>query len=74
MTHLRVNHLINHFKSGQRLSLQNRPTKWAVRDYIVLPYRLRGRQVRFGPPAQRTATVTFVDPNRLPELAVTVTE
>jgi hypothetical protein len=47
--------LSDHFKSGQRLSLQNRPTEWPSRTEIVLPCRLLWWQVGFGAPAPRTA-------------------
>jgi hypothetical protein len=30
--------LSDHFKSGQRVSVQNRPTKMAVKDLVVLAY------------------------------------
>src|SRR5438105_6450991 len=47
--------LSDHFKSGQRLSGQNRPTEVAFRDLVVLPCRLLWRQVGFGSPAPRAA-------------------
>ena len=53
----RVFNLLNlsgHFKTGQRWSLQNRPTGMA-RDGVVLPLWDWTRQARFSPPTPRAA-------------------
>ena len=46
--------LSGHFKTGQRWSLQNRPTGMA-RDGVVLPLWDWTRQARFSPPTPRAA-------------------
>ena len=46
--------LSGHLKTGQRWSLQNRPTGMA-RDGVVLPLSWGSRQARFGAPTPRPA-------------------